>query len=1210
MKNVEPGILIKHFRTRPRAGQPGKTKITQNELAELLGMAPRTVREWESGTALPEPGSLLNLLRVFVGAGAFLPGHETEEASQLWEQVSRAYNSRGAYRSYPAFDRAWFAQTLQNAQPVSNISNVPSAHISWGEANLSAPFFGRDDELVTLGRWLRAEKSQLVVLLGMGGIGKTALSIELVRREAASYEIVIWRSLYNAPAPDELLPDLIRRCARQPDLPVPPKIEAQVRLLTELLQKTRCLLVLDNFEAVMAERNYLDGYEPYGWLLRRIGESTTQSCLLLTSRAKPPEFDRAEANNPAVRTLALGGLSEPAARQVLATRDLTPDEGLAGQLVQKYSGNPLALKLVAGTVSQLFGGDLRHFLTSGDLIFGDIRDLLDSQFEPMSQSEQTILYWLAISREPATLDELVADAQFGTPRRDLLEALDNLLRRRSWVERYAGNDAPSFGLQPVVLEYLTGRLVEQITTEISRNVPALLNSHALLKSAAKEYVRQSQIRQILRPVLERLSGRWGNPALEEKLYALVARLQKDAPLQPGFAAGNIINLLATLGSDLRGRDFSDLCIWQAYLRGVNLQNLKFQRVAFWRTTFSDAFASIAALAVHPDGHSLAAGTADGDLRVWATDDLRPLFVLHEHSSWLSALVYSPDGTLIVSGGWDGTIKIWHSRTGENLGTLEGHTGTVLDLSFSPVQADIFASAGADGTLRLWNAATGQSLLTQTTENPVWAVAFSSDGRTLAVAERDAVIRLWDVGFDGEIIELENLRFLHGHTEPVKALVFASNQRLLSAGYDKTVRLWNVESHQCLKVFGEHTARIKTLAVSRETGLLASGGDDQTARLWNIETGECLHVLNGHTGAVRALLFKPGGQVLVTGSDDRTIRFWNTSTGDNLTILKDYSDPLYSLAVSRDNRTLATGSAEGLVRLWNIESGTQAGTLAGHQGTVRSLSFSPDRLASGGDDWTVCLWNVSTGECTAILREHTDWVRSVAFSPNGQILASGSDDWTVRIWDAATGKCVRVLQNPDGYVLSVAFSLDGKLLAGGCANHHINIWEVATGRLVRTLEGHRHWVNGVAWQPSGEFLASAGSDGSVRIWEVATGQCRHVLTGDFQTTFGVAFDATGETLAAGGDDNRVWLWNVSSGKIVAILSGHSRNVSGLVTAGEVLLSAAEDGTVRQWSFTDFKAEKIFQPYKLYQNMNIAGAQGLTDNLRATLVALGAIEVISP
>ncbi|NIV27927.1 MAG: hypothetical protein GWN58_00010, partial [Anaerolineae bacterium] len=187
-------------------------------------------------------------------------------------------------------------------------------------------------------------------------------------------------------------------------------LDEQLSLLFTYLRQHRCLLVLDNVESILQSERagyYKPGYETYGQLIRRMGESEHQSCLLLTSRESPQEVARLEGDTLRVRSLQLAGLTGEAGQEILKAHGLVGPVDQEVALVTRYSGNALALKLVARTIQELFDGDIAAFLSVETPIFDDIRDVLDQQFARLSPLEQEILVWLAIEREAISRQALV-----------------------------------------------------------------------------------------------------------------------------------------------------------------------------------------------------------------------------------------------------------------------------------------------------------------------------------------------------------------------------------------------------------------------------------------------------------------------------------------------------------------------------------------------------------------------------------------------------------------------------------------------------------------------------------------------------------------------------------------------------------------------------------------------------------------------------------
>lgn len=242
-------------------------------------------------------------------------------------------------------------------------------------------FYGRTQELNSLKQWIWHDRCRLVTLLGMGGIGKTALAAKLAQEIHGEFEAVIWRSLRDAPLLEILLGELVPFLSNQQDT------QADLGQLTYWLRTCRCLVILDNVETILQAGNqpgrYRSGYEQYGELFRMVGESAYQSCVILTSREKPAELAAFEGNEFSVRSLKLAG-SQEAAQALIQAKSLLGSEAQKQQLCQIYGYNPLALKIVATSIQDLFDGEIKLFLAQDTFIFNSVRHLLNQQFERLS----------------------------------------------------------------------------------------------------------------------------------------------------------------------------------------------------------------------------------------------------------------------------------------------------------------------------------------------------------------------------------------------------------------------------------------------------------------------------------------------------------------------------------------------------------------------------------------------------------------------------------------------------------------------------------------------------------------------------------------------------------------------------------------------------------------------------------------------------------
>jgi len=348
----------------------------------------------------------------------------------------------------------------------------------------------------------------------------------------SNFDCLIWRSLRGAQPTAQLISDLLQFLNHSQ------KTGVSISDLLEILRQKRCLIVLDDFEATLQDGElvgaYRQGCELYAELLQRVGAERHQSSLILIGREQPKEISMNQGEDQPIRYYKVNGLQRQGAFELLRARGFTGSENGLEALVQQYRGNPSALRIVAGTIQELFNGNVSEFLKQTALALGDVlRTLLYQQFERLSKLEKDVLYWLAIKHRPVSLATLRSQMNLQASGSELIDALESL-RWRSLIEKITEQDEVMFLLEPVVLKYVNRKFVDEVSKEITaialqQNLKALnlLQSHVLVEDLAPDSIRAMQIRLILKPIKDKL-----NKAINQNNIELESLRESLASHQP------------------------------------------------------------------------------------------------------------------------------------------------------------------------------------------------------------------------------------------------------------------------------------------------------------------------------------------------------------------------------------------------------------------------------------------------------------------------------------------------------------------------------------------------------------------------------------------------------------------------------------------------------------------------------------------------------
>ena len=299
-------------------------------------------------------------------------------------------------------------------------------------------FYGRTTELATLKQWLIEDCCRLVTIYGMGGIGKTALSVKLVKEIEGKFDCVLWISLQKAPLVKQVLADIIQFLfdKHESEVKSSNSIEVDLAKLFNYLRLHRCLIVFDEIETIMqtgvCSGFYKKGYKDYGQLIRYMAEISHQSSFLLISRELPKEATIFDGTNLPVRNLELNSLQQAEGLEFFQNYNFLGSTLSINKLIENYSGNPFALIKVVRKIEAVYGGNLYNFFQKNELLCNDIKNILNQHYQRLSIFEKKICHKIMTCKYPITLLDLQEHFTPLVPPVEIILYIESL-RRRSLI---------------------------------------------------------------------------------------------------------------------------------------------------------------------------------------------------------------------------------------------------------------------------------------------------------------------------------------------------------------------------------------------------------------------------------------------------------------------------------------------------------------------------------------------------------------------------------------------------------------------------------------------------------------------------------------------------------------------------------------------------------------------------------------------------------
>ena len=429
----------------------------------------------------------------------------------------------------------------------------------------------------------------------------------------------------------------------------------------------------------------------------------------------------------------------------------------------------------------------------------------------------------------------------------------------------------------------------------------------------------------------------------------------------------------------------------------------------------------------------------------------------------------------------------------------------------------------------------------------------ADGLIVSTSS-DKTLRLWDYG-SGNCIAV-----LKGHAACVLGARQLKDGRVLSWSHDKTLRIWDIREKVCQAILVGHADSV-TGAIQLHDGNILSWSHDNTPSVWSLHTGECSGILHGHEDSVTGMIQLEDGR-LISSSLDGTLRLWELDSRECQAVLYGHKYGVWNPIDIGDGFVLARTEV-GTILVWDVESGECRSSSKRDEHVVWDvLKLRSGCILTCSDDCTLRIWDGKTGECHAILKGHENKVSGAIELQNGQVL-SWSHDGTLRVWDVRAGECRAVLKGHEGSVSGAIELTDGSIL---CRSYDRTLYILAIdfNESKSFDNGSKDLVDGTIKISDGCILS--WSNKTMRIWNADFRECSAILKGHESEILEAIELRNGSVLSRcyRGDDT-LRIWNPQTGECYLILKGHKNG--GVMTAVELgdgkLLAGYADGTLRIW-----------------------------------------------
>jgi len=544
------------------------------------------------------------------------------------------------------------------------------------------------------------------------------------------------------------------------------------------------------------------------------------------------------------------------------------------------------------------------------------------------------------------------------------------------------------------------------------------------------------------------------------------------------------------------------------------------------------------VALGPDGNRLGAACGQEGIRVWDLATGEPMILKPPQDEITTSIHFSPDGRHLVSKATTDSdnaftekyvIRVWDLGSRKPLLALNKLPVSWNSPVYSPDGKYVAYTQFLQGSVRVLDVASGQEAFSCTYEGGSIAHAiFSPDGKRL-VGCGERGVQVWDVETRKRVAAWPSESNFAQH------LAFSQDGKHLAVGgIEGLIEVWDAETGRRITTLKGHAGSIRAMDFSADGRHLASASEDGTLRVWELSRpGQGASTIDRESrGGWRAV--SPDGQVsLKEASNLKGLQLVDLTSGKAIGSPMKGAKGLEFLDWAADSRKLVLPDDEGNINIIDVASGNVLRTFMVDRDELYVATLSPDGTwcAHSSPSGAITIRDVESGQVARTIRDMRAAVHNLSFSPNGQHLAAADVEGWVRVFDVATGRRLSETHLSEMYIIRIRYSLDGRrLIAIGCLTPlitgEVRVLDAEAGGILHYLRGHTLLVTDLDFSPDGRRMATASGDRTVRIWDLGSGQEVLTLHGHEMPVCSVRFVDGGRRLMSVSSDNDVRYWDAT------------------------------------------------------------------------------------